>query len=518
VNILKIDPRSINFKESDEKKNLNVWKIAKNRFIEMQNLKVTEKSPVDQGGYTLNIQTSFTDYSTVLDYETDERYDISCLITSSKDIVVKIESTNFFGARHALETLSQLIVNDELNFQLVLLTRFHIIDRPKFRHRGISLDTSRNFYSIDTIKRTINGMAMAKLNTLHWHIVDSQSFPMEVKSHPDMSRYGAHSATKVYSAADIKDLVVFATSRGVRIIPEFDAPAHVGENDFQKIALHLHYIFNSIFIHKSLGEGWQKKAELTTCLNAQPYSAYCFQPPCGHLDPTKYKLYEVLQDIYKEMMENFKPIAFHMGGDEIFFSCWNHSASLTQWMTDRSMTLDKDGFMELWGYFQTNALESLDKVSDKKVPLILWTSELTNEPYNSEYLDKDRYIIQIWSKQDDPMIETILKKGYRVIVSNSDVLYLDCGYGNWEGDKPIWCGPYSEWQKIYKLNITSEYGDQVYGAEATIWSESIDELSLDSRIWPRASALAERLWSSRFKFLVQLTFGLKIFNILKILT
>lgn len=139
------------------------------------------------------------------------------------------------------------------------------------------------------------------------------------------------------------------------------------------------------------------------------------------------ELYDVLEDIYREMVENFNPPAFHMGGDEIFFTCWNSSEPLKEWMTARGwggVNKTKNDFLKLWGYFQDNALERLDKVSSKKVPIFLWTSELTWEPHLSEYLDKDRYIIQMWDTKYDPHVKDMLEKGYRIIISNHDALYL----------------------------------------------------------------------------------------------
>lgn len=157
--------------------------------------------------------------------------------------------------------------------------------------------------------------------------------------------------------------------------------------------------------------------------------------------------------------------------------------------------------MKLWGYFQDNALARLDKVNYQKVPVILWTSRLTEEPFLTKYLDKNRYIIQVWTKGDDPQVTTLLEKGYKLIISNYDALYLDCGFGGWVTDGNNWCSPYIGWQKVYDNRMETmggPYIDQIYGAEAALWAEQVDEFSLDSRFWPRASAMAERLWSSEF--------------------
>lgn len=154
------------------------------------------------------------------------------------------------------------------------------------------------------------------------------------------------------------------------VVPEFDAPAHVGE-------------------------GWQNK-NVTTCFNAQPWSNFCVEPPCGQLDPSKDALYDILEDIYREYHEGFHdPDIFHMGGDEVNFACWNSSSEIKNWMKERGWGVAEADFMKLWNHFQSNALERLDKVYKRKVPIILWTSHLTQVPYIDQYLDKSRYTIQV---------------------------------------------------------------------------------------------------------------------------
>lgn len=407
---------------------------------------------------------------------TKEGYTLKITAKPDKGVHVLITADNFFGARHALETLSQLIVYDNIRNEILTVGSAEISDEPKFKYRGILLDTARNYFSVESIKRTIEGMGMVKLNTFHWHITDSHSFPFVVKAQPELSRLGAYSTEKIYTADDIEEIVKFGKVRGVRVLPEFDAPAHVGE-------------------------GWQKK-DLTTCFNAQPWKEYCVEPPCGQLDPSKDEVYNVLEDIYRQMVENFKyPDLFHMGGDEVSVSCWNSSKTLQDWMLAKGWELTESDFMKLWGHFQDNALERLDKVNFQAVPIIMWTSRLTEEPFLSKYLDKNRYIIQIWTKGDDPKVQTLLENGYKLIISNYEALYLDCGFSGWVTDGNNWCSPYIGWQKIYDNRmetIGGPYTDQIYGAEAALWTEQVDEWALDSRLWPRASALAERLWSSKF--------------------
>jgi hexosaminidase len=412
-----------------------------------------------------------------LTYDTFEGYDLT-LLRNDKLIEARISAINFYGCRHGLETLSQLIIYDDIRDEMVVVQDAMISDEPRFKHRGLSLDTSRNFYPIDVLKRTLDGMALVKLNTFHWHITDSQSFPLVLKSHPELAEWGAYSSDKVYTPEDVMELSKFAKARGIRIVPEIDIPGHVGESWFQK--------------------------NLTSCYSSQPQDVCKGARPCGQLDPSKKEVYEVLEDIYGELNELIEGLdIIHQGADEVFMECWNSSKSLQDWMIDRGWGLATEDFMHLWGYFQKNALESLDKALKNKIPVVLWTSSLTVQPWLSQFLDKSRYVIQVWTKGNDKEIDVLLDEGYNLIMSNYDALYLDCGFGSWVRDGNNWCSPYKGWQAVYDNRMEDIAGDrigQIMGAEAALWSEQVDEFSIDARLWPRLSALAERLWTSKFHF------------------
>lgn len=123
------------------------------------------------------------------------------------------------------------------------------------------LDTSRHYFSVESIKRTIVGMSHSKLNRFHWHLTDSQSFPFVSRHFPELAKYGAYSSSEIYTHDDIREIVEFAKVRGIQVIPEIDAPAHAGN-------------------------GWQwgpekGLGELSLCINQQPWSSYCGEPPCG---------------------------------------------------------------------------------------------------------------------------------------------------------------------------------------------------------------------------------------------
>ncbi|XP_053612207.1 chitooligosaccharidolytic beta-N-acetylglucosaminidase isoform X2 [Plodia interpunctella] len=418
--------------------------------------------------YLVNNNPNTTAFSLTM----DESYSLNVGAASTDKINATVTANSFFGLRHGLETLSQLFVYDNIRDHVLMVRDVTVIDSPVYPYRGLLLDTGRNFYTVESIKRTIDAMAAVKLNTFHWHITDSQSFPFVSKRRPILTKLGAASPDKTYSVEDIREVVEYALVRGVRVIPEFDAPAHVGE-------------------------GWQD-SNLTVCFKAEPWRNYCVEPPCGQFNPIKDELYQYLEDIYMDMAEAFKPDIFHMGGDEVSEKCWNSSTEIQQFLMQNIWGLDTGSFLKLWNYFQTKAQKKAYKAFGKGIPLILWTSTMTESAHVEEFLNKDEYIIQVWTKRNSPQINRLLQKGYRLILSNYDALYLDCGFGAWVGDGHNWCAPYIPWQKIYDnspAEIAPDHKKLILGGEAALWSEQSDSATLDGRLWPRAAALAERLWA-----------------------
>lgn len=197
-----------------------------------------------------------------------------------------------------------------------------------------------------------------------------------------------------------------------------------------------------------------------------------------------------------------------MGGDEVKFDCWEESEAIAAFMRDRGWDSSSRTF-QLWSYFQNRSLSELDKAyADKERPsVVLWDSQLTDK--GRAYLDPERYIIQFRGKLgNDPNMRALLQQGYRLIMSNMDALYLDCGFHSWMGSDPgnNRCSPYKTWQQIYEnsarkmisMHLQLSYhihAHQILGGEAVMWSEQTDGASIEIKIWPRTSAFAERFWS-----------------------
>lgn len=404
-----------------------------------------------------------------LNLETNEAYQLS-INSSATNVWAQIASETVYGARHALETLSQLMVKKIGNVNrsgLVIVSSAKVSDKPVYQHRGLLLDTARHFIPIPTILRIFDGMSSTKLNVFHWHITDSQSFPMESQRLPQMNTYGAFSKDKVYRTAEIEAVIKYAKYRGVRVIIELDAPAHAGH-----------------------GFEWGPEynlGNLAVCVDSQPWRKSCIQPNCGQLNPANTNLYSVLKALYSDI-NDFKLAEefLHLGGDEVFMACWNFTAEITDYMKMKKYKRDSHGFLQLWSEFQDKALKTWDEVSGgRNDSIILWSSELTAPDVIEEFLPKDRYIIQTWLPDDAAAPKELLKKGYRLIMSTKNAWYFDHGF--WGITK------YYNWKTAYLNKLPKD--PLVLGGEACMWSEYCDEHSIEVKIWPRLNSVAERLWS-----------------------
>ncbi|XP_065167218.1 probable beta-hexosaminidase fdl isoform X2 [Atheta coriaria] len=439
-------------------------------------LQKNEPSATPQRDFNKFIVKVFVEHSDIvkLTLSTDESYKL-ILRMEGENMIGTVTANNFFGARHGLETLSQLIWWDEFASgagSLKIVKGASVQDAPKFAYRGLMIDTARNFLPVESLKRVLVGMAANKLNVFHWHVSDSQSFPLVLPSVPQLAKYGSYSPDMVYTASEVKDLVEYARLRGIRVVIEVDVPAHVGN-------------------------GWtwgpaEGLGELVMCVNVQPWSLYCGEPPCGQINPDNPHVYDVLEKIYRDIIElTGESEIFHIGGDEVNLECWQQFRNRTNPYVD---------LFDVWGNFTVEALKRVTKANGGKRPkhVMIWSSNLTKRPYLTKFLNKTEVLIQAWGGSDWTETPELVSSGYNVIISHVDAWYLDCGYGRWRENGGAACDPYRPWQTVYMhrpWNGDPVYRKSVLGAEACLWTEQADHVSLDTRLWPRAAAFAERVWS-----------------------
>ncbi|XP_019636697.1 PREDICTED: LOW QUALITY PROTEIN: beta-hexosaminidase subunit alpha-like [Branchiostoma belcheri] len=369
---------------------------------------------------------------------------------------VKLKADSVWGALRGLETFSQLIYRGE--HDLYTVNRTDIQDFPRFPHRGVLLDTSRHFVPVKYILQNLDAMAFNKFNVFHWHIVDDPSFPYESVTFPELSKKGAfHPDTHVYTQKDVRTILEYARLRGIRVMPEFDTPGH------------------------TLSWRHGQPGLLTTCYTKSGKHRGAFNPV--HEDT-----YQFMGKLLKELKDVFPDQLVHLGGDEVNFNCWNNHTDIAKFM-------EKQGFhyyAKLQSYYiqrMIQIVESLGKESAVWEDVIC--SGSNNDPSfhcQPEGSVPKNTVIQVWKRGNwAGKMAQVTQRGLRTILSACWYLDLISLGEDWP---PYYrCDPHA-------FSGTKAQKDLVLGGEACLWGEFVDWTNLLSRLWPRASVIAERLWSS----------------------
>lgn len=366
--------------------------------------------------------------------------------------VATLHAKTVYGVLHGLETFSQMLVFD---FDTATYTLpqapWAIDDAPRFPHRGLMIDTARHFETLSAIRGIIDSLPYAKLNVLHWHMSDSQSFPMQSKKRPNLWK-GAWSSQEKYLQSDIDDIVEYARMRGVRVMVEFDMPGHAA----------------------SWCAGYPEVCPSTTC--NQP------------LNVASNTTFELIEDLLSECTGGrasqpgnpspglFKDNFVHLGGDEVNTACWSKTASVAKWLSDHNMTAD-DGY----AYFVKRVAAIAIAQGHRPVQ---WSE--VYDHFKSK-LAKET-VVHIWKSVTN--VTEVVADGYQVL--------LNVGYNNesWYLDNLD-----VAWKAVYSQEPCHGVPDNlchlILGGHGEMWGETVDPSDIEQTVWPRLSAIAERLWSPR---------------------
>ncbi len=351
---------------------------------------------------------------------------------------INLEAETDLGILRGLETLLQLLAAEPNGYYFPQLI---INDAPRFPWRGLLIDVCRHFLPMDVIKRNLDAMAAVKLNVLHLHLTEDQGFRIESKVYPKLHQMGSDGF--YFTQEQIREIIAYAEARGIRVIPEFDMPGHV--------------------------TSWLVgHPELATLPG--PYSIerkYGVMDPA--FDPTKESTYQFLDKFLGEMAKLFPDEYLHIGGDENNGKHWEQSPTIAKFKTTNGLKDNHD----LQTYFNKRLLQILTQHGKKMVG---WDEILQpGMPTN--------IIIQSWRGQE--ALVKSAQQGYSSILSNGYYIDLmqptDFHYVN---------DPIAE-----NSPLTDEQKKKILGGEATMWSELVTPENVDSRIWPRTAAIAERFWS-----------------------
>jgi hexosaminidase len=344
------------------------------------------------------------------------------------------------GVLRALETFLQLVESDTDGY---FLPAVNIQDRPRFPWRGLLIDVSRHYQPVEAIKRNLDAMSAVKMNVFHWHLTDDQGFRIESRQFPALYQMGSDGL--YYTQGEAREIIDYAADRGIRVVPEFDMPGHstawfVGRPELASGP-------GPYVIERKFG---------------------IFDPV---MDPTRESTYEFLDKFIGEMAKLFPDAYMHIGGDENNGKQWSQNPLIQAFMKSRKIA----DTQALQTYFNQRLLKILQKHGKKMVG---WDEILHPD------LPKD-VVVQSWRGQDS--LAQGARQGFNGILSAPYYLdHFETAEFHYRAD-PL----------PANTDLTADQAQRILGGEACAWGEFLSPQSIDSRIWPRAAAIAERFWSPR---------------------
>lgn len=362
----------------------------------------------------------------------DESYTLD--ITAQR---ATLKANTVVGALRGLETLLQLFTFDANGYHFPAVS---IQDSPRFPWRGLLIDVGRHYQPVEVLKRNLDAMAAVKLNVMHWHLTEDQGFRIESKKYPKLHQMGSDGL--YYTQEQAREIIEYARERGIRVVPEFDMPGHV--------------------------QAWLVgHPELAAAPGPHTISRRWGIMDAA-FDPTKEEVYKLLDRFLGEMAKLFPDAYLHIGGDENNGKWWDANPKIVEFRKKKGL---KDNHA-LQAYFNQRLLKILQKHGKR---MMGWDEILHPD------LPKDA-LIQSW-RNTEAMVQAA-NQGYDSILSAP--YYIDLLHPASFHYKDVIAD---------ESQLTPEQRKHILGGEATMWAEWVTPETIDSRIWPRTAAIAEKFWS-----------------------
>ena len=407
--------------------------IFLNRLQRQTGIPALATQIVNSGFATLTVHCARRSKS-VPELGEDESYSLE--VTSSG---ATLNASTTLGAMRGLQTLLQLVQTGPQGFTIPAIS---IQDRPRFQWRGLMIDVARHFEPMEVLKRNLDGMAAVKLNVFHWHLSDDQGFRVESRKLPKLQEMGSDGF--YYTQEQVREIIAYAADRGIRVVPEFDMPAHstawlVG---YPKLAS---------------GPGPFEIARTWGVLSPA-------------MDPTREQTYKFLNKFIGEMAKLFPDRYFHIGGDEVNGKFWDDNPRIQKFKRAHHLESNE----QLQKYFTRR----VQKIVTRHGKIMIGWDEIMQPD-----LPKD-IVVQSWRGQAS--LAQAAQQGYRGLLSYG--YYLDL---MWPAARHYAVDPLGG----AAAELEPDEKARILGGEACMWSEYVSPETIDSRIWPRMAAVAERLWS-----------------------
>ncbi|ELP87610.1 beta-hexosaminidase beta chain precursor, putative [Entamoeba invadens IP1] len=412
---------------------------------------------------TISIELTAEDFFPELTIGVDESYTLDITTES-----ISIKAPTVFGLRNSFETLVQLFRPYNGKY-VITQVPISIKDFPRFKWRGLMVDCARNPFTLSTYYKIINAMAMFKSNMLHLHLTDGQTFLFESTEYPLLSQKGSYTQKKVLTQKFLKELIAYAKTRGIIVYPEIDLPAHAA----------------------SWGIGYPDI--VADCWDYIKTWTYNENLPA--LNPVTDETFKVLDALFgKELPSVFTSEYIHIGGDEMNEVAWSRSkevSAINAWMTEKGIKT----YLDLEGYFNKYVQTQVINANKKGVA---W-----EEVYAKGNADLST-VIQVWS--NITYLKMAVDDGYKAIWSEG--LYLDVQAPACPDSERVEKGCKVSHMYVWTnrdfynsdptIDFSPEELENVLGAEAASWHESVDDQNVMERIFQRYGAISERLWSPSY--------------------
>ncbi|MDX2196185.1 MAG: family 20 glycosylhydrolase [Cytophagales bacterium] len=389
----------------------------------------------------------------------------------------------FYGTQTLLQLMSPKVESKgtALKLQSLRLPMVSIRDEPNFVWRGMHLDVSRHFFPTIIIKRYIDYLAMHKINVFHWHLSDDQGWRIEIKKYPKLTKVGAwrddrrderwymdeRSRKKIdpaepkyggfYTQEDIKEIVQYAKSKYIDVLPELDFPGH----------------------SQALLAAYPEYSCSKAPRSVAPAGLYEFSEP---LDPSNGAVYQLIDDIYTEVAALFPFPYIHVGGDEANRKKWANCASCTALMKTNNLK----NYDELQSYF----LKRVQKIIEQKGRTMIGWDEVMEGGL------PEKTVVMAW-RNYKPAIDAANMGKYSILAPTTH-----CYFDNSQDEYKAKLFPnVVTLEKVYNFSpmpyeLNGDAQKYILGGQACLWTEEVQTPEvIEEKVLPRMCALAEALWT-----------------------
>ncbi|NGY37759.1 beta-N-acetylhexosaminidase [Flavobacterium sp. XN-5] len=410
-----------------------------------------------------------------------EAYELS--VTPKKIIVSASSKAGYFYGVQTLKQLLSIEISKDAQKKSYLIPSVNVQDNPRFKWRAFMLDESRYFHGEAFVKQMLDQMALLKMNTLHWHLIDDAGWRIEIKKYPLLTKVGAFRTDSeigtwksgktsgkphggFYTQEQIKDIVAYATARNINIVPEFEMPGHSSA----AIAAYT----------------WLGTAGVAIDVPVKFGRLY------DNYDVTKPEVITFIKDVLSEIFELFPSEVIHIGGDEVGYEVWENSKSVQKYMKEHNINTPADLQIDF-----TNKISNYIESNGRR--MMGW-NEILGKNIHTDFAEKKadkeaetelakNVIVHFW-KGDIKLLTDAAKQGYGIVNSLHDRTYLDYSHESISLEKAYSFNPIPK-------DLEQQYHKNIYGLGCQMWSEwTPTNKDVERQVFPRIAAYAEVGWTA----------------------